>query len=96
MRLIAASRYERWVLKSINLFSISEASSCSPEERATSSARRPVCLATIRSGPLDAGIGKHFAFTSGLRYLDTGLDIQGGQSVAVKPVVGRLGVAVRF
>jgi outer membrane protein W len=45
---------------------------------------------------LDIGIGKHFALTGGLRYLDTDLDIQGGQSVAVKPVVGRLGVAVRF
>jgi hypothetical protein len=45
---------------------------------------------------LDIGIGKHFAVTGGLRYIDTDLDVQGGPSINVKPLLGRLGVAVRF
>jgi outer membrane protein W len=45
---------------------------------------------------LDIGLGKHFAFTGGLRYLDVPLKVEGGGSAAVNPLVGRLGVAVRF
>ena len=45
---------------------------------------------------LDIGLGKHFAFTAGLRYLDTDLDLAVGPSVAVDPLVARLGVALRF
>ena len=46
---------------------------------------------------LDVGLGKHFAITGGLRYLDLKLQASsGGQSVAVNPLIGRLGVAVRF
>jgi outer membrane protein W len=45
---------------------------------------------------LDIGLGKHFAFTAGLRYLDLPLEVTGGQSIAVNPLIGRLGVAVRF
>jgi outer membrane protein W len=45
---------------------------------------------------IDFGAWKHFAFTAGLRYLDTNLDFQGSQSTSVNPVVGRLGVALRF
>lgn len=45
---------------------------------------------------LDIGLGKHFAFTAGLRYLDLPLEVTSGQSIAVNPLIGRLGVAVRF
>jgi outer membrane protein W len=45
---------------------------------------------------LDIGLGKHFAFTGGLRYLDVAVEVQGGQSAAVDPLIGRLGVAIRF
>jgi outer membrane protein W len=45
---------------------------------------------------LDVGIGKHFAFTGGLRYLDVPLEVQGGQSASVNPLIARLGVALRF
>jgi hypothetical protein len=45
---------------------------------------------------LDIGFGKHFALTGGLRYLDTNLTLSGGPKIAVNPLVGRLGVAVRF
>lgn len=45
---------------------------------------------------LDIGIGKHFAFTAGLRYLDLPLEVTGGESIAVNPLIGRLGVAIRF
>jgi outer membrane protein W len=45
---------------------------------------------------LDIGFGKHFAITGGLRYIDVPLQVQGGSSVAVNPLVGRLGVALRF
>ena len=45
---------------------------------------------------LDIGLGKHFAFTGGLRYIDTDLELEGGPSIAVNPLVGRLGIALRF
>jgi outer membrane protein W len=45
---------------------------------------------------LDIGIGKHFAFTAGLRYLDLPLEVTSGQSIPVNPLIGRVGVAVRF
>ena len=45
---------------------------------------------------IDIGLGKHFAFQGGLKYLDVSLQPQGYSSVAVNPLVGRLGVAVRF
>jgi hypothetical protein len=45
---------------------------------------------------LDIGLGKHFAFTGGLRYIDVPIVVQGGGSANVNPLVGRLGVAVRF
>ncbi|HEX4825563.1 MAG TPA: OmpW family outer membrane protein [Candidatus Polarisedimenticolaceae bacterium] len=46
---------------------------------------------------LDIGFGKHFAITGGLRYLDVKLQASSSsQSVAVNPLIGRLGVAVRF
>lgn len=45
---------------------------------------------------LDIGLGKHFAFTGGLRYLDLPLKTDTGDSVAVNPLIGRLGIAIRF
>jgi len=45
---------------------------------------------------LDIGLGKNFAFTAGLRYLDLPLEVTSGQSIAVNPLIARLGVAVRF
>jgi outer membrane protein W len=45
---------------------------------------------------LDIGLGKHFAFTAGLRYLDLPLEVTSGESIAVNPLIGRLGVAIRF
>ena len=45
---------------------------------------------------IDIGLGKHFAFQGGLKYLDVSLEPHGGSSVAVNPLVGRLGVALRF
>lgn len=45
---------------------------------------------------LDIGLGKHFAFTGGLRYIDTDLELANGPSIAVNPLVGRLGIALRF
>jgi len=45
---------------------------------------------------LDIGLGKHFAFEGGLKYLDVSLQPQGSSSVSVNPLVARLGVAVRF
>jgi len=45
---------------------------------------------------LDIGLGKHFAFQGGLKYLNVSLEPQGYSSIAVNPLVGRLGVAVRF
>jgi outer membrane protein W len=46
---------------------------------------------------LDVSFLKHFAITGGLRYLDVDLrPSSGDQSVGVDPLIGRLGVAVRF
>jgi hypothetical protein len=45
---------------------------------------------------LDIGIGKHFVFTGGLRYLDTNLKLNDGQTADVKPLIARLGIGVRF
>jgi len=45
---------------------------------------------------LDIGIGKHFAFQGGLKYLDVELELDNGQTASVNPLVARLGVAVRF
>lgn len=45
---------------------------------------------------IDIGLGKHFAFQGGLKYLDVSLEPRGYSSVAVNPLVGRLGIALRF
>ena len=45
---------------------------------------------------LDIGLGKHFAFSAGLRYIDTQMQIQNGPGIDVNPLVARVGVAVRF
>lgn len=45
---------------------------------------------------VDGRLGKHFAFTGGLRYLDLPLKTDAGDQVAVNPLIGRLGVAIRF
>lgn len=45
---------------------------------------------------LDIGLGKHVAITGGIRYIDTNLGVEGGPKLSVDPLVGRLGVAVRF
>lgn len=45
---------------------------------------------------LDIGLGKHVAFTSGLRYINTDLNLQGGPSISVNPLVARLGIALRW
>lgn len=45
---------------------------------------------------LDIGLGKHFAFTAGLRYIDTPMKIQNGPDIKVNPLVARVGVGVRF
>jgi hypothetical protein len=45
---------------------------------------------------LDFGLGEHFAITGGLKYLNVDLEVQDGPSIAVNPLVARLGVAVRF
>ena len=45
---------------------------------------------------LDIGLGKHFAIAGGLKYLNVSLEPKGYSSIAVNPLVGRLGVAFRF
>lgn len=45
---------------------------------------------------LDVGIGKRFAICGGLKYLDVDLRLNDGQRADVKPLVARLGAAVRF
>jgi outer membrane protein W len=45
---------------------------------------------------LDIGLGEHFAFQGGLKYLDVSLEPQGQSPVSVNPLVARLGVAFRF
>ncbi len=45
---------------------------------------------------IDFGIGKHFALGGGLKYLDTNLKLNNGQTTDVKPLVGRLTAAFRF
>ena len=45
---------------------------------------------------LDIGIGKHFVFTGGLRYLNVALQPSSGGSSDVNPLVARLGVGLRF
>ena len=43
------------------------------------------------SAGLDVGLGKHFAITGGLKYLNVDLELQNGPSVAMNPLVARLG-----
>ena len=45
---------------------------------------------------LDIGLGSHFAIQGGLKYLNVSLEPKGYSSIDVNPLVGRLGVAVRF
>lgn len=45
---------------------------------------------------LDIGLGKHVALSGGLRYVNAALELADGQSTEVRPLIGRLGVAVRF
>jgi outer membrane protein W len=45
---------------------------------------------------LDIGLGKHFAITGGLKYLDVALKTANGQTADVNPLVARLGAAFRF
>jgi outer membrane protein W len=45
---------------------------------------------------IDIGLGKHFAFQGGLKYLNVDLKLNNGQAASVNPLVARLGVAVRF
>jgi hypothetical protein len=44
----------------------------------------------------DIGMGEHFAFYAGLKYINVAMDFTDGGSVAVNPLVGRLGLAARF
>lgn len=45
---------------------------------------------------IDFGIGKYFAVTAGLKYLNVDMDLPGFGSSSVNPLVARLGVAGRF
>lgn len=45
---------------------------------------------------LDIGFGKHFAFETGLKYLNVDLTMNNGQTADVKPLVARLGLAGRW
>jgi outer membrane protein W len=48
------------------------------------------------SAGLDIGLGKHFFLTGGLRYLNVALETNTGESSDVDPLIGRLGLGVRF
>ena len=45
---------------------------------------------------LDIGLGKHFAITGGVKYLNVDLELRNGPAVGVHPLMARLGAAVRF
>lgn len=45
---------------------------------------------------LDIGVGKHFAICGGVKYLDTDLKLNSGETAGVKPLVARLSAAFRF
>jgi hypothetical protein len=45
---------------------------------------------------IDFGLGKHFALGAGLKYLDTDLKMDNGQTADVKPLMARLTAAFRF
>jgi outer membrane protein W len=44
----------------------------------------------------DVAPWKHFAFYAGLKYLNVDLEMDNGQTADVKPLVARLGAAIRF
>lgn len=45
---------------------------------------------------VDIGLGKNFAFTGGLKYLNVDLPLSNRPNIKFNPLVARLGVAVRF